>query len=110
MDPEIDRGGRTCRRAALRSARERGASVELPGYKNFREISRGTRSLVFRANRSTDGAPVVVKTVLADRPGANQSAALLRREHEILSTLDMAAVVKPLALEDAHGLPALVLS
>jgi predicted ATPase/signal transduction histidine kinase len=83
--------------------------VELPGYKNFREIFSGARSVVYRANRSSDETPVVIKTVLTDRPGAAQSAELLRHEYEVLTSLDMPAVVKPLGLEDALGWPALVL-
>jgi predicted ATPase/signal transduction histidine kinase len=82
--------------------------VELSGYKNLREIFRGPRYLVLRANRSSDEAPVVIKTVRPDGP--SMRANLLGREYEVLSTLGVADVAKPLALEEeARGLPALVL-
>src|SRR5262245_30985259 len=84
--------------------------MDLPGYRNFREIFRGARCVVLRANRLGDGAPVVIKSVLADRPAMSRAAALLANEYEILSTLHFAAIVKPLALEAVAGMPALVLA
>ncbi len=70
-------------------------------------LYRGRRYIVFRTSGG-EGPPRVVKTV---RPGplAASSAAMLRHEHEMLRELDLPGVVKPIALEEVAGIPALVL-
>jgi predicted ATPase/signal transduction histidine kinase len=83
----------------------------IAGYQDFREIYRGARFVVYRARPArTDAATVVVKTVLADRPARQEAEAGLAGEHQLLGRLNGAAgVVRPIALERAGGLPALVL-
>ncbi|MBN1209986.1 MAG: AAA family ATPase [Myxococcaceae bacterium] len=70
-----------------------------------RVLYSGRRYVVSRSVGG-DGLPFVVKTV---KPGAlaASSAARLRHEHELLRELEVPGVVKPLALEEVAGMPAL---
>ena len=79
------------------------------GVRTVPVVSLGDQYVFARGHKRGSDLSVVIKTVLAERLGASQAAGLLRREHEILSTLDSPSIVKPLVLEDVDGLPAMVL-
>ena len=87
----------------------------IPGYDIKEEIYRGRRRVVFRAVRQRDGRAAVVKTPADEFPTPAQLSAL-RREHQILASLEIDGVARPLelvtyrdrvalALEDAGGVP-----
>ncbi|HMC14972.1 MAG TPA: ATP-binding protein, partial [Albitalea sp.] len=63
---------------------------------------------VQRARRLSDGAPVLVKLVQPENPTPAQRARF-RDEYELLRTLDVPGVVKPLALVGDQSRPAMVL-
>jgi predicted ATPase/GAF domain-containing protein/tRNA A-37 threonylcarbamoyl transferase component Bud32 len=63
---------------------------------------------VYRATRAADGRPVILK-VLRRKPPRTHELERLRREHEIGSSSNARAIVRPLALETVDGAPTLVL-
>ncbi|WP_224366223.1 sensor histidine kinase [Hyalangium versicolor] len=83
-------------------------SLQVPGYLDPLKIHEGRRYIVLRVREERSGAPRILKTV---QPGplAARAAAALRHEHRLLSGLDVPGVVKPLALQEVEGTPALVL-
>jgi serine/threonine protein kinase len=89
--------------------------MDIPGYDVQQEIYRGRRRVVVRATRQRDGRAAVIKTPTDEFPSPAQLAAL-RREYQILSSLDIKGVARPLelvthrdrvalVLEDAGGVP-----
>jgi predicted ATPase/signal transduction histidine kinase len=70
----------------------------IPGYRLTQELHRSARAIVWRGVRESDGCAVVVKTIPQDYP-APQDLARLRREHGILSTLEIPGAVRALGLE-----------
>jgi PAS domain S-box-containing protein len=89
--------------------------MSIPGYDIQQEIYRGRRRVVFRATRRRDGLPAVIKTPADEFPPPAQLTAL-RREYQILASLSIDGVARPLelvthrdrvalVLEDAGGVP-----
>src|SRR5690349_21227983 len=70
-------------------------------------IHASTRVKLYRATRSNDGQPVVIKVL--DMQHSPQHLERLKTEYEIGSALAVSTVVKPLALETYQGMPALVM-
>ena len=70
-------------------------------------LDEGRSRRVLRARRRHDGLAVVVKQL---RPGAANLAPRVRREYTMLRRICATEVVRALALDDWHGLPALVLA
>ncbi|MGH2628222.1 MAG: hypothetical protein ACRDHY_16410, partial [Anaerolineales bacterium] len=64
------------------------------GYLAREEIHRGRRRVVVRGIRRADDLPVIIKTAAEEFPLPAQTAAL-RREYEILGSLDFAGVARP---------------
>jgi predicted ATPase/class 3 adenylate cyclase len=56
--------------------------LELDGYTDLETLHRGTRSLLVRGRRSSDGLSVVIKTPASEFPSAAESSRL-RREYEL---------------------------
>jgi predicted ATPase/transcriptional regulator with GAF, ATPase, and Fis domain len=83
----------------------------MPGYRILSELLRDERRILCRAERLKDGAIVLLRTVTS--PNDTFEASALRREHEILSSLDVAGVARPesfevggvLVLQDIGGRP-----
>jgi len=69
----------------------------MSGYRIRSELLRDERRILFRAERQEDGAIVLLRTVASPADAFEISA--LRREHEILSSLDLAGVARPETLE-----------
>jgi predicted ATPase/signal transduction histidine kinase/tRNA A-37 threonylcarbamoyl transferase component Bud32 len=63
---------------------------------------------VYRATRTADDRPVILK-VLRHKPPRAHEVYRLKREFELGSSLSARSVVRPLALETIGGMPALVL-
>jgi PAS domain S-box-containing protein len=87
----------------------------IPGYDIHGEIYRGRRRVVYRATRQRDGRAAVVKLPADEFPTPAQLSAL-RREYQILTSLEIDGVARPLelvthrdrvalVLEDAGGAP-----
>src|SRR6266498_2298020 len=71
-------------------------------------LYRDERKTVCRAVRAADQRHVILKA-LDPRRCRPRSLERLRHEYEIGCTLDARAIVRPLAFETYHGMPALVL-
>jgi predicted ATPase/signal transduction histidine kinase/tRNA A-37 threonylcarbamoyl transferase component Bud32 len=63
---------------------------------------------VYRATRSADRLPVILK-VLRRKPPRAHELDRLKREYEVGAGLSLRSVVRPLALENIDGMPTLVL-
>ena len=72
--------------------------IEIPGYTLDEELHKGTQTLIFRGIRSRDKTPVIIKTPVSSRPDLN-AVARLRREYDILSSLEGPGIIKALGLE-----------
>ena len=79
-----------------------------PGYTVSAELHRGRKRVVYRATRDRDNASVILKTLTDDYPSPAQTAAL-RREYELLRTLDIVGVAAAIGLESHRDRLALVL-
>ncbi|HLN58536.1 MAG TPA: protein kinase, partial [Thermoanaerobaculia bacterium] len=69
----------------------------MPGYRILSELLRDERRILCRGERLKDGAIVLLRTVTSPTDAFEASA--LRREHEILSSLDVAGVARPESFE-----------
>jgi predicted ATPase/signal transduction histidine kinase/ActR/RegA family two-component response regulator len=78
------------------------------GYRLLAPVQESTTTIVYRAERESDGRPVILKMLKRDAatPGA---VARYRHELEILESLRIPDVVQALGLEMVQGLPMLVL-
>ncbi len=97
--------GRLTRIAALG---EPPFSMQLPGYSLEAELYRGRKRTVYRARRQSDGAPVIIKSLLDEFPSAADTAGL-RREYTILKSLAIPGIARVLGLENHGGRPSLIL-
>src|SRR5262245_31866319 len=78
-----------------------------PVYTIHEVIHTSARVTLYRATRSDDGHAIVIKVLGAQhRP---EHLERLKNEYEIARSLSVSTVVKPLALETYHGIPALIL-
>jgi PAS domain S-box-containing protein len=81
----------------------------LPGYTLGAQIHRGRNRVVWRARRQVDDLAVIIKAPVSEFPLPAQVAAL-RREFEILESLAMDGVVRPVELISHRDRTALVLA
>lgn len=84
------------------------AGLETTGYVATETLYQDDRTIVCRAVRDADGRTVLLKA-LHPRGGHPRAVERLRNEYEIGRTLDIRAIVRPLALETYRGMPTLVL-
>src|SRR5690242_5339587 len=82
--------------------------AQVPGYSVTAELHRGRKRVVFRATRDRDGARVILKTLVDEYPSPGETAAL-RREYDLLGTLDVPGVAVAIGLESYRDRVALVL-
>ncbi len=82
--------------------------MHLPGYILDAELYRGRRRAVYRARRTQDDAPVIIKALVDDFPAAADTANL-RREFAILQSLEISGIARAIALEVQSGRPSLIL-
>lgn len=78
------------------------------GYLQLEEIHQSRRLRIQRAIRLHDHARVILKTFAGQAPEVGEMSAL-GREHDLLTSLDVAGVVKSLGVETLAGRPALIL-
>ena len=79
----------------------------VPGYDMRATLQDGPAWTLVRALRAPDGLPVLLKAGSTDRPGA---AAALRREGELLASLHVEGLARPLGVADSPQGPVLVLA
>ncbi|PTL82111.1 AAA family ATPase [Vitiosangium sp. GDMCC 1.1324] len=79
-----------------------------PAFTITETLYEGGGISLLRGHRTADRLPVLLK-VLDPRHSRSRDVMRLRHEHEIGKTLDLQAVVTPLALETYEGMPALVM-
>lgn len=84
-------------------------SITIGGYNLIKVISDGTTSCVYRAVRESDQTSVIIKTLKFEYPTVEQITGL-RHEYQILQTLKIEGIVKPLSLETYQNGLALILS
>lgn len=79
-------------------------ATTIPGYRLVQIAHRGRRHELWRVERESDNRPLIAKL-----PAHPSRAPALRREHAILSALDIPGVVKAVAFDDRPGSPILFL-
>ncbi|MBD0361337.1 MAG: serine/threonine protein kinase, partial [Coleofasciculus sp. C3-bin4] len=84
-------------------------SITIAGYNLIEALYEGTTSCVYRASRESEPTWVIIKTLKAEYPSIEQLARL-RHEYNILQTLEIEGIIKPLALESYQNGLALILS
>ncbi len=72
--------------------------LNLAGYQETDQIYAGTRTLVYRATRSTAEQPVIIKVLCNPHPNFNELVQF-RNQYIITCHLEHPAIVQPLALE-----------
>jgi predicted ATPase/signal transduction histidine kinase/CheY-like chemotaxis protein len=84
-------------------------SITIAGYHIVQVLYDGSTTCVYRALRESDKTCAIVKTLKAEYPTLEQLARL-QHEYQILQSLDIEGVVKPLALENYQNGLTLILS
>ncbi|WP_437275188.1 AAA family ATPase [Sorangium sp. So ce375] len=79
-----------------------------PRYRVLGVLHQGADTILYRARRSEDGRPVVLKVLRRDHTSA-RALERLQRELEVARALDTAAIVRPYAMESLGDQVALVL-
>lgn len=77
-------------------------------YANLKLLHRGRKHLIFRAQRTSDNLPVVIKT-LALAPTSTALASDLKKEYERLKSLHLAGSARIIDFEQFQGKPALIM-
>ncbi|WP_017317815.1 hybrid sensor histidine kinase/response regulator [Mastigocladopsis repens] len=84
-------------------------SITIADYNLIEVIYDDTTTCVYRASRESEETSVIIKTLKAEYPTLEQLTQL-KHEYQILQTLDIEGIVKPLALETYQNGLALILS
>ncbi len=82
--------------------------MQIPGFSGWTDVQVGFSHVVTRGVRVADGQPVLLKRLRQDFPDPSAVAALIN-EYELLGSLDVAGVARPIELLRLEGLPALLL-
>lgn len=80
----------------------------IAGYQFKEVLLEDGCTVVNRGVRELDGTPVLIKSIKTEYPTLEEIARL-KHEYKILQSLDIAGVIKPLALEDSQHLLILIL-
>ncbi len=84
------------------------AIAHLSGYQITEQLYTGTRTLVYRAIRTSDQCPVVIKLLRNEYPNFHELVGF-RNQYTIAKNLDLPSIIKPLTLEVYHNSYALVM-
>ena len=82
--------------------------LNLPGYLEINFLYTGTRTLVYRAIRATDGQPVIIKVLRNPHPSFKELVQF-RNQYVITSHLEHPRIVRSIALERYANRYALVM-
>jgi PAS domain S-box-containing protein len=73
-------------------------AANLSGYQITEQLYAGTRTIVYRAIRTSDKYPVVIKLLRNEYPKFNELVGF-RNQYTIAKNLDFPSIIKPLSLE-----------
>lgn len=82
--------------------------ITLPNYRIIEQIYNGTRTEVYRAISESDQKTVVIKLLLSEYPTFNELVQF-RNQYTIAKNLDLAGIIKPIALINYRNTFALVM-
>ncbi len=82
--------------------------ITVPGYQAVEKVYESSRSLVYRAHRSADQRPVMLKVLRQEYP-SRQEIARFQREYEIIRSLKLEGVITAYGLETDQQSPIIVL-
>ena len=83
-------------------------TIDLLGYSIIEQIYSGSRTLVYRGNRASDGQPVVIKVLRNEFPSFNELVHF-RNQYIIGKNLDLPGIIQTYSLERFHNSYALIL-
>jgi PAS domain S-box-containing protein len=83
--------------------------ITIPGYRIIEQIYNGTRTEVYRGLAESNQKPVVIKLLLSEYPTFNELVQF-RNQYTIAKNLDLAGIVKPIALLNYRNGLALVMA
>jgi serine/threonine protein kinase len=72
--------------------------IAIPGYQAVEKLYESSGSLIYRAQRSSDEIPVILKMLRQEYPSP-QSIARFQMEYEILQSLNLVGVITAYGLE-----------
>lgn len=76
----------------------------LPGYQLIAPLHEGTKTVIYQGRYELDGTPVIIKTLKAEYPTLEEIARI-RHEYQILHSLNIPGIIKPIELKPyEHGL------
>nr|WP_290225142.1 hybrid sensor histidine kinase/response regulator [Trichocoleus desertorum] len=82
--------------------------MTIAGYKILEVIYDGTNTIIYRAAKPPEQDSVIIKALKAEYPSVEELTKL-RHEFQILQSLEINGIIKPIALENYHNGLALVL-
>lgn len=82
--------------------------MTLPGYELGLSLYKGTRTLVYRAIRTADNQPVIIKFLRHEYPAFSELVQF-RNQYTIAKNLNLPGIVRPIALETYGNSYALVM-
>ncbi|MEG4515066.1 AAA family ATPase, partial [Microcoleus sp. F6_B4] len=82
--------------------------VQIPNYQISQIVYAGSRTLVYRAIRTDDGLPVIIKLMKRQYPTFSELVQF-RNQYSIAKNLEIPGIVKPYSLEAYHNGYALVM-
>ncbi|HIK51969.1 MAG TPA: AAA family ATPase [Oscillatoriales cyanobacterium M59_W2019_021] len=71
----------------------------IPGYKVRELVYEGSKTIVYRGQRESDGQPVILKLLKKELPSLKELA-LFRHQYALLQPHDLPGIVKPCSLEN----------
>ncbi|HEY9849530.1 MAG TPA: ATP-binding sensor histidine kinase [Leptolyngbyaceae cyanobacterium] len=83
-------------------------TVQIPNYQINQIVYAGSRTLVYRAIRTDDGLPVIIKLMKRQYPTFSELVQF-RNQYSIAKNLDISGIVKSYSLEPYHNGYALVM-
>ncbi|MEG4571426.1 AAA family ATPase [Microcoleus sp. N3A4] len=83
-------------------------SIQIPNYQITKTVYAGSRTIVYRAVRTDDQLPVIIKLMKRQYPTFSELVQF-RNQYSIAKNLDIPGIVKPYSLEPYHNGYALVM-
>ena len=76
----------------------------LPGYQLISSVHEGTKTVIYQGRYELEHTPVIIKTLKAEYPTLEEIARI-RHEYQILHSLNIPGIIKPIELKPyEHGL------
>jgi predicted ATPase/tRNA A-37 threonylcarbamoyl transferase component Bud32 len=75
----------------------------IPGYQLISSLHEGTKTVIYQGHYELEGTPVIIKTLKAEYPTLEEIARI-RHEYQILHSLNIPGIIKPIELKPyEHG-------